>query len=158
MAALEWKGSARFAAAKRHIIRAKDVRSEASWRADNGSGSGMSSGGSGSHLLLPGQPRSSSGSTTAAAGRPTQQRRLLVQKPAAGMDGRGEQLARGAAAGARNSGGRKPAGNPVVAFWKQGGGLTHVVLTDAGHMAPRDAPEATQWMFERWAASVSQAA
>jgi vitellogenic carboxypeptidase-like protein len=40
----------------------------------------------------------------------------------------------------------------VVAFWKQGGGLTHVVLPGAGHMVPRDAPLAARFVLEQWLA------
>ena len=41
----------------------------------------------------------------------------------------------------------------VVAYWRRGGGLTHAVLTGAGHMTPRDDPLTTRWMLERWLAA-----
>lgn len=179
MAALEWGGAARFAAAQCRIIRANDVCSGVGWQAKGISGSGWESSlpsqidagpssGSGARLALPGRDgsSSSSGGMPAKGARPMQQRRLLMQTPA-GTEGGREQVAETAAAephgssssqvagGSSSSSGCKATGNPVVGFWKQGGGLTHVVLTDAGHMAPRDAPQATQWMFERWAAAVA---
>jgi vitellogenic carboxypeptidase-like protein len=40
----------------------------------------------------------------------------------------------------------------VLAYWKAGGGLTHVVFTEAGHMVPRDAPVTMRWVLERWLA------
>lgn len=160
MAALEWDGAAQFAAAKRRIIRAKDVGSGEGSRARGGGLGGSESGGSGPRLNLPHRAGSSTSGTSGSAaaatttGRAMQQRRLLQQP------GSSEQPTDAAAAADPHSGSssRKRAGNPVVAFWKQGGGLTHVVLTEAGHMAPRDAPEATQWMFERWAAAAAGAA
>ncbi len=47
---------------------------------------------------------------------------------------------------------RDASAQQVVAYWRQGGGLAHVVLTEAGHMVPRDAPLAACWMLERWMA------
>ena len=41
-------------------------------------------------------------------------------------------------------------GDKVVAYWKRSGRLTHVVLSEAGHMVPRDAPQAGRCMLERW--------
>ncbi|GAB4820079.1 hypothetical protein N2152v2_007125 [Parachlorella kessleri] len=38
----------------------------------------------------------------------------------------------------------------VVAYWKAHGALTHAVVRDAGHMVPRDAPKAAQYLVERW--------
>lgn len=159
MAALEWDGAAQFAAAKRRIIRAKDVGSGEGSRARGGGWGGSESGISGPRLNLPHRVGSSTSGTSGGAaaatttGRAMQQRRLLQQPGSSG------QSTDAAAAADPHSGSRhKRAGNPVVAFWKQGGGLTHVVLTEAGHMAPRDAPKATQWMFERWAAVIAGAA
>lgn len=37
-----------------------------------------------------------------------------------------------------------------VVYWKAHDSLTHVVIRDAGHMVPRDAPEAMLWVLETW--------
>lgn len=152
MASLDWEGAWQFASAKRRIVRARDVAAaDSEGRATQGTGANIAtaagSGVGGLHLRLPAQGSSES---SGVAGRQAQQRRLLFREQAAMSSTEQQEWA--AAAIERGGGGSSAAGHAVVAFWKQGGGLTHVVLTGAGHMAPRDAPEATQWMFERWLA------
>ncbi len=49
-----------------------------------------------------------------------------------------------------------PAGEPrlppgrVVGYHRAAGPLTHVMLRNAGHMAPHDEPDAARAMFESW--------
>lgn len=51
---------------------------------------------------------------------------------------------------------RDPAAEPrlppgrVVGYFRAHGALTHVMLRNAGHMAPHDEPEAARAMFESW--------
>lgn len=152
MASLDWEGAWQFASAKRRVMRAKDVGATAA-EGSAAAGASLAAGGAsgdegGLRLRLPAEGRSASSS---AAGRQAQQRRLL-------SEGSAEQQARAAAGMERGGSGGGGVGHAAVAFWKQGGGLAHVVLPNAGHMAPRDAPEATQWMLERWLRDVAPAA
>lgn len=38
----------------------------------------------------------------------------------------------------------------VVGYYRSHGPLTHVMLRNAGHMAPHDEPDAARAMFESW--------
>ncbi len=123
---LYWEGKARFVGAQRRVVRARQVEEA---RADGASGGG------GARLLLP-----------AGAGWGTAQ-----QLPR----GSGASRAAGSAPLSTDTATSKHRGGPgeaAVAYWKAGGGLTHVVLTRAGHMTPRDDPATTRWMLERWLA------
>jgi vitellogenic carboxypeptidase-like protein len=119
---LDWEGREGFAAEQRRIVRARDLEEGTNEAAPPGS---LKAGGGGS------------GSAAAAAGWHTQ--RQLLQR------GSGPP---GAALRGKHGG----SGERVVAYWKQGGHLTHVVLPDAGHMVPRDAPLAARFMLESWLA------
>lgn len=46
----------------------------------------------------------------------------------------------------------------VAGYWKQHGPLTQVVLRNAGHMVPHDAPLQAQAMLERWIEAALQRA
>lgn len=152
MSQLDWEGGQAFVLAQRSVIRAKDVEAgggggsganSSSGERSSSSGAGMSNaaglhppGGSGGSVVgwrqLQAEPRSGG-----AQLHPRQQ-----PQPSQQQEGQGQHADQGGGAG-----------NRVVAYWKSGGGLTHVVLTDAGHMTPRDAPQATQWMLESWLAA-----
>ena len=128
---LDWDAGAAFATAHRHVVRARDVDAAAAAPAPGSTSSGGGAAGSG------------------GAG-PASSRRLqaeLQRGEAAPLRVHRQEEAgeRGAAGAATEAAGRR-----VVAYWKRGGGLTHVVLTEAGHMVPRDAPVAARWMLHRW--------
>ena len=38
----------------------------------------------------------------------------------------------------------------VLGYWREWGRLTHVVVRDAGHLVPHDAPLTAQAMIESW--------
>lgn len=123
VSALDWPEGAQFARAERRVVRARDVEEQggaAAGEAGQGSGQGSSA-----------RRRLQAGGTPLQPGLRPERREGEAEAPA----GHGPHAA---------------AGSRVVGYWKRGGGLTHVVLTDAGHMAPRDAPRATQWMLETW--------
>jgi vitellogenic carboxypeptidase-like protein len=129
---LDWEGREGFAAEQRRIVRARDLEEGTNEAAPPGSlkaGGGGSGGAAALHL--------GGRSAAAAAGWHTQ--RQLLQR------GSGPP---GAALRGKHGG----SGERVVAYWKQGGHLTHVVLPDAGHMVPRDAPLAARFMLESWLA------
>jgi vitellogenic carboxypeptidase-like protein len=141
---LDWAGREGFADAKRHIIRARALREErgcclcddsresAAQQAGGGRGSGKL------QLGGQGQGRRHGKSDVQQQQQQQQQQRQLQadhhrrrqQQPSNKHD--------------------DASGDKVVAYWKRSGRLTHVVLAEAGHMVPRDAPQAGRCMLERW--------
>lgn len=123
---LYWEGKARFVGAQRRVVRARQVEEAG---ADGASASGTGP------LLLP-----------AAAGWEAAQQ--LPRDSGASRAAGSAPLSTDTATSKHRGG----PGDAAVAYWKAGGGLTHVVLTWAGHMTPRDDPATTRWMLERWLA------
>ena len=97
------------------------------------------------------QAGSSAGSTVAPGlPLPGTQARQLVQGQTEGEPAAVLQAAPEEAGETARHKRRDAAAIKAVGWWKAGGGLTHVVLADAGHMTPHDAPLATRYMLERW--------
>lgn len=142
---LQWEGRPQFLSSTRHIVRAKDLDS-----GDEPSASSSSTESAGSSSE--GRQRSGrDGDTRLQLGRGARlSSPLQRQLRAAAAGGSSEQQQAAGDQQGRLEARRSGPGRAVVAYWKQGGGLTHVVLTEAGHMTPRDAPLATRWMLERW--------
>ncbi|KAL4855518.1 Serine carboxypeptidase-like 50 [Chlorella vulgaris] len=167
---LDWDKRSEFSTAERHIVRARDVEdaerrqagglsqgeagggaSTAAVAANEASGAGIKLGSGAAATRAQRQLQEQPGGSTplvAAHGPPlwTQRRRQAeLRQPQPQQQG--DATARGAVSGHDDA-----AGQAVVAFWKQGGGLTHVVLPGAGHMVPRDAPLAARFVLEQWLA------
>ncbi|EFN52655.1 hypothetical protein CHLNCDRAFT_58790 [Chlorella variabilis] len=174
--AVDWEGRAAFSGAKRHILRANDMEEgeeeedeglagEGAWNVGSAGATASSAEEAGvgdAQLLLGG-----GGAAAAASVRP--QRQLQVTAAVASSldrsiqrSGSRQQTAERQQTDDRQQ--RQDGGGPalgrrdasaqrVVAYWKQGGGLTHVVLTEAGHMVPRDAPLEVRWVLEQWLAA-----
>ena len=175
--AVDWEGRAAFSGAKRRILRAMDMEEgeeeeeeglagEGAWNVGSAGATASSAEEAGvgdAQLLLGG-----GGAAAAASVRP--QRQLQVTAAVASSldrsiqrSGSRQQTAERQQTDDRQQ--RQDGGGPalgrrdasaqrVVAYWKQGGGLTHVVLTEAGHMVPRDAPLEARWVLEQWLAAV----
>lgn len=132
---LDWERKSKFLGARRHVVRARQVEDVGGTPLASDADAGDSGGGDTAPLVLPG-----------GTGRSEQH--PLAGSGAAGATGPASAASSAAALRKRRGG----PGEAAVAYWKAGGGLTHVVLTRAGHMAPRDDPATTRWMLERWLA------
>lgn len=128
---LHWEGRGRFTHAQRRVVRARHVEEPPHAVRT----AGRAAGGDADFGLGSGAPE------PLTLGRRAPQERPL----SSGLAGDGPAPP----AVSKQHGGPSEA---VVAYWKAGGGLTHVVLTRAGHMTPRDDPDTTRWMLERWLA------